>query len=695
MVALALLFGTAAAAIILARVYHLGVAAALVAILLGLPGLYLAWVGIKDARRDAVRGESLPKAADQLAVAVREQWDKEARVRDLNDPYPLAVSWAAADASLADGWDVLVTLASRGPGWPSPPPPGTWASGPDGLSGGGRDLVEVLTRVPTGRLVVLGEPGAGKTMLMVGLVLNLLEGRPSGGPVPVFASLASWNPENQDLHAWLAAQLIIDNPALAAPAPPGAGERTRIEALLEGGLILPILDGLDEIPDAVRGSAITQINKSLRPGEHLVVSCRTEQYRDAVRPPTGVEVTLRAAAAVQLFRLDTSEVSRYLRDSAGGPNAAARWDPVRAALGTQAPVGQALVTPLMVGLASAIYNPRPGVEAGESRNPAELCKPDLADRTAVESHLFDAFIPAAYRQPDKPGRWTAKQAETWLVFLARHLEHTIDSPDLAWWQLRQAVPRASRIAVGLVFGLGAALTTGFLTFSAHGLVFGLVAGLVLGVMAFAVTSEESHANPARGLGISVGGTAMSFAGGIVSGLVDGLLIGLPFGLVTGLVVGLLFGLADGLTVGLTVGFFVTQLAVMGRVGLTRVPSDLAAAASPQAVLARDRRVALRLVTGIGLWWWLFVGVMGGGLLPGLMFGFISGLAAGDPRTAWPSYMFARVWLVLRRGMPWSLMGFLADAHQRGVLRQVGAVYQFRHIELQHRLAAPPDRPTAS
>jgi hypothetical protein len=33
------------------------------------------------------------------------------------------------------------------------------------------------------------------------------------------------------------------------------------------------------------------------------------------------------------------------------------------------------------------------------------------------------------------------------------------------------------------------------------------------------------------------------------------------------------------------------------------------------------------------------------------------------------------------------MDFLSDAHRRGVLRQVGAVYQFRHIELQHRLAA--------
>jgi hypothetical protein len=38
------------------------------------------------------------------------------------------------------------------------------------------------------------------------------------------------------------------------------------------------------------------------------------------------------------------------------------------------------------------------------------------------------------------------------------------------------------------------------------------------------------------------------------------------------------------------------------------------------------------------------------------------------------------------------MRFLADAHQRGILRQAGAVYQFRHIELQHRLATRPPQP---
>jgi len=39
------------------------------------------------------------------------------------------------------------------------------------------------------------------------------------------------------------------------------------------------------------------------------------------------------------------------------------------------------------------------------------------------------------------------------------------------------------------------------------------------------------------------------------------------------------------------------------------------------------------------------------------------------RTASPSYGLARAWLALRHQLPWQLMGFLADAHKRGVLRQ--------------------------
>jgi hypothetical protein len=46
---------------------------------------------------------------------------------------------------------------------------------------------------------------------------------------------------------------------------------------------------------------------------------------------------------------------------------------------------------------------------------------------------------------------------------------------------------------------------------------------------------------------------------------------------------------------------------------------------------------------------------------------------------------SRIWLPLTRRLPWRLIAFLDDACQQGVLRQAGAVYQFRHARLQDHL----------
>ena len=120
-------------------------------------------------------------------------------------------------------------------------------------------------------------------------------------PFPILTSVASWSPAEQDLREWLGAQLIIDHPALAVAPPAGVTEPTQAAALLASGLILPILDGLDGVPaEGVRGPAISRINDGLRPGEQLVVTCRNQQYREAIRPRGGVEVTLRAAAACSI-----------------------------------------------------------------------------------------------------------------------------------------------------------------------------------------------------------------------------------------------------------------------------------------------------------------------------------------------------------------------------------------------------------
>jgi hypothetical protein len=344
---------------------------------------------------------------------------------------------------------------------------------------------------------------------------------------------------------------------------------------------------------------------------------------------------------------------------------------------------------LLVGLARTLYNPRPGEQIGGFPDPAELC--DTArfpTRVAIQEYLFDAFIPAAYRPHPDPARrcsWTSRQAERWLVFLARHLEQDFQGrTDFAWWELHQAVSGrrlaliaglTGGLAVGLAAGLVGGLVGGLEVGLARGLVDGLIGGLVVGLM----FKLEPATTPARGWGWKPHRLS-----GLLSGLVIGLVLGLLFGLVSGLVVGLVVGLASGLTLG-----FMDILVGM--------PGDLTVTTEPQAALTRDRSTSWTLGLVVGLAGapaaWLVSGPMGGlarGLADALAAGLIFGLAVPTVHTAWGRFVGARCWLALQRRLPWRLMSFLADAHmQRGVLRQAGAVYQFRHVDLQRRLATRP------
>jgi len=186
--------------------------------------------------------------------------------------------------------------------------------------------------------------------------------------------------------------------------------------------------------------------------------------------------------------------------------------------------------------------------------------------------------------------------------------------------------------------------------------------------------------PSRGVKINFGWLGIGLGAALAFALLIGLVAGLGIGLDEGLGVGLGIGLAAGLVAGLATG-------------LKTAPGDPAAAASPRAVLARDQRTALLLMLTSGLAAGLPAALAavltlgpGAGVGFGLAAGMLVGVLVCGTETAWPLYTLTRGWLALRHQMPWSLMSFLEDAHKRGVLRQAGAVYQFRHIELQHRLA---------
>ncbi|MFF7093355.1 NACHT domain-containing protein [Streptomyces rubradiris] len=695
----------AGGALALSQRYGLDTPGTAVTLLITVPPAYLAWKAFLHDRADASRATDLGTVADHLAEAVKVQWDAEARIRRINDPYPLPVAWRAADIDLVEDWGLLTDIALSVRGCPPSDLP-DWPTGPDVLAGNGAEIGDVFSRrVPTRRLLVLGNPGAGKTVLLLRLLADLIDRRTPHDPVPVLFSLASWNPVRQELDAWMAEQLRRNHPGLTVPwasAPSSRRPADLAQALLEHRLVLPILDGFDEIPPALQAPALDAVNRALPLEQPMVLASRTPQYRSALTR-RGIIVRLNGAAGIQLLPLERAEAAAYLRRDAGGAHTAAaeRWSGVAELLGGNTPVGQALSTPLGLFLARTVYNPRPG-PANHAAPPPD---PDrLRDttayptRAAVLGHLFDAFIPAAYAATDRePSRWSAEQAHRTLVFLARHLEtNRAGSPDLAWWELHHALPpRTRRRAVGLAAGLPVGAMFGLPFVVLAGYPDGLRAGSAIGGVIGLVFTLAGFMNPPAAPAVRLRWSLRGFA----SGLRIGLLTGFGTGLLVGLFDAPLVGLQAGITIGSGIG------AVAAYTGaLSAANPDLTVEVGPATVLARDRRtfgqIILTAVLGPVLACTALLGLSEDeGLTSdtlmdaaffGTLLGLAGGLAAGLTVTAWGTFTVTRAHLGLRRHIPRDLLAFLKDAHEtRGVLRQIGAVYQFRHIDLQRHLGQQP------
>ena len=124
----------------------------------------------------------------------------------------------------------------------------------------------------------------------------------------------------------------------------------------------------------------------------------------------------------------------------------------------------------------------------------------------------------------------------------------------------------------------------------------------------------------------------------------------------------------------------------------KTPIEVAAKADPVGLLRADRRaylaarIAVAAISAVTMWLWAG-GVFAIADGSGYALDLVVVLLLGGTAAAWVCYVDARLRLAALRRLPWRTISFLDDAHRRGVLRQTGAVYQFRHIRLQQQLAA--------
>ena len=123
----------------------------------------------------------------------------------------------------------------------------------------------------SGELLVLGEPGAGKSTLLVHLAQELLtrSENDSQQPLPTIFNLSSWAHKQLSLEDWLVEELLV-----SYQVPHKLGKRW-----IQTGYILPLFDGLDEIPTSALDLCINAINTYR--SDHLtpmVICSRTTEY---------------------------------------------------------------------------------------------------------------------------------------------------------------------------------------------------------------------------------------------------------------------------------------------------------------------------------------------------------------------------------------------------------------------------------
>lgn len=602
-------------------------------------------------------------AAEALATEVRKQWDEEARRRRLQERRRMPIRWEVEDQPSKN----------------------------DPLRGAGdiSTLVNQFAASPR-PMVVVGEPGSGKTGLCVILTLDLLN-EASRRRMPVLLQVSSWDPA-ENLDNWLARRLLEDYPFLSNEARFGT---TVAEEIVAQRRVLPILDGLDEMPPELRPKALKAIEDDWSSSRPFVLTCRTDEFHAA-----NAQNLMAGVLVVRLLPLDAQAATNYLL--AGAPDASLeQWEPVLADI-IERPAGRlggTLTKPLMLFLTRVAYE-----EA--DRAPDELLDgARFPQALQVEEHLLDQFIPAVFQtrpqrrlpNPTRPSRvWPPGQAERALTFLAQYLRAG-GTRDFAWWQLHRAVPRIVSHGVRVVAGtLGCGLL-GWLMFGLYGrptlgVVFGLAVGFLGALPLGAIQEKRPRRFVPRILRRSelapeflVRDIGFGVVGAIVGGLIVGLLYDVGYAVVIGLVFGLTFGMVRRFTEPTEPKEPVSPLGVLrsdrSTVGYAAVLGGLVGAIVGAflggVIGARDRGFIIDLGP-------LGQGVLSAGL--GLLVG-AGGLGMMVHATsAWAQFLMARIWLGLRGQTPLRLMTFLNDAHKLGVLRQVGPYYQFRHALLQDRLA---------
>ena len=490
----------------------------------------------------------------------------------------------------------------------------------------------------TGRLLVLGEPGSGKTTTLVRLAQDLIERAQTNPdfPVPLIFELSSWKDDRLSLEQWMMDQL--ENLY-------SIRDRHLSMQWIERGLILPLLDGLDELGLVHQRLAIAKINAFLKQdvGRQMVVCCRSREYEEGQ-----VRLT-KLNGAYCLQPPPPEEIYRYLQQL----GKLDLWE----VLQTNESMGELAMIPLLLNVMVDVYQ---------------------AEVITTQEQLFETYIDKKLEEIDvrrgKRYPYTSKQTRRWLTFLAQQLDANSQTEFLIEnmqpnWLLNEHQKNWYQLIVWLIGGLSGwligRLGGGLISDQIYWLMGGLFFGFFFAILGGQIFGSSEEINPQQSLDLSLKKIKKA-VGAMISGLFIGLYIGLRFGHISWVI-------------------FVSIVWV-----IINLNADIKAKEIPNQGIKLSLEKSL-LISVIATPFFFLVPylttlVMGDFHREPFTFSIAMGIMVGLMTGGLPCIQHFALRLVLyKNGLsPWNYARFLRSAAQQRLIQQVGGRYRFIHDALRQQ-----------
>ncbi|MEB3180286.1 MAG: CHAT domain-containing protein [Nostocaceae cyanobacterium] len=584
----------------------------------------------------------------------------------------------------------------------------------------GTRVVDKFDELGLGRtLLILGEPGSGKTTMLLELARDLLIDAQSDVtlPIPVVLNLSSWgmNPPTKTLAHWLVEEL---------------GKQYQVPQIqgkpwVEQQKLLLLLDGLDEVKVAQRELCLKAINDFIQTHvcTEIVVCSRLQDYHN-------LSEKLRCQAAIYLQPLTSEQIQSYFEQ--GGSELGALktiWhdDDIFQELATN---------PLMLNIMTIAYQ---GVSLTDL--------PKINSLAERRRHLFDTYITRMFNRRGGSQIYSKERALHWLTVLAQQMVYEsqtiflIEQTQPEAWLKTRTLKWLYRLSVSLVIGAIAGLASGchfgvlmtknnFLELTSFVLT-GVIAGIISGILSIIIPGLLS------GLifgvivwliaGHRVLRTQPDFISLLSPLLIDGTVLGVYLSLIRGKIEqikiveiikwswsGVKSYARNGVILGLIYVlmrilffpdryanrhyFFLLELLIFslisGLVGGLSRGAKIEKTVIPNQGIGRSVNNARFLFMIFALIGIVFAQFYSDGILEGISLGLAVGILAalaGGQRSGFTliQHLTLRVILWWKHDIPWNYARFLDYAAERILLKKVGGGYIFIHRLLLEHLASIP------